>query len=846
MNGNVSVEGAERDLRWMHTAGIGGVQLFEGALDTPRIIDPPALWGNPTWQSAIRRSATVAQSLGMDLAVASSPGWSATGAPFVQPADAMKKLVWSQGMAVGGKPVGRIAAPPTTPGPFQDVAAASSATRSWYADIAVLAFPAQDDELPAPTVRSGDGSVVQSGILHDARFAQGIEVPIGADGTAALYFDFGRRVPLGGLTVGLPARSGFGAPPPPVAILSVSDDGQTYRDVATLTPNPAQARAAGLGSLQARYAQLRIVMERGGGPPTPPGVVPLPVGPAPTSVTITEARFDAVPQVDRWIEKAGFATVPDYQAVATPADARGTLRSDAVVDVTRFLQPDGTLDWTPPPGKWTILRLGASLTGKTNGPAPAEATGLEIDKLDAATVERYADRYLDEYERAAGPGLVGRSGIRSLLSDSIEAGNQNWTPDMRAAFQRLRGYDPLRWFPALTGRIIDSAEATDRFLWDYRRTIADLLQDAHYGGLARAAHRRGMTYYAEALEDHRPQLGDDLAMRARADVPMGAFWWTDGPGRQRPTFVADLQGAASVANIYGKPIVGAESFTAFGRPWGFAPGDLKETADYAFALGVNRVMIHTSAHQPIENAAPGLALANLLGQYFTRNESWAGMARGWTDYLARCSWLLQQGRHAADFAWFIGEEAPVTALYGDKLFDGVPRGFGFDFVGPEGLADHLKPLPDGSLISTGGVRYRAVVVGSSSARMTLATVNRLRALVDGGATIVGTRPIASPSLADDPLAWRNAVDTVWPKDDKPVRTIGKGRVFARLRDLLAADNLRPDWETVASSAADLVVQHRLTADGDVWFLFNRGATAFRGDVSLRGSERRVSRWDAGE
>src|SRR4029450_9689709 len=142
--------------------------------------------------------------------------------------------------------------------------------------------------------------------------------------------------------------------------------------------------------------------------------------------------------------------------------------------------------------------------------------------------------------------------LDALLSDSIESGPQNWTGRIRERFAGLRGYDLLPWLPALAGYVVADAGSSDRFLFDYRRTVSDLLVSEYYATGAEMAHSRGLTYYAEALEDHRPQLGDDLAMRAQADVPMGAMWLFDSGSEQpQPTYLADLKGASSVAHVYG-------------------------------------------------------------------------------------------------------------------------------------------------------------------------------------------------------------------------------------------------------------------------------------------------------
>jgi hypothetical protein len=402
---------------------------------------------------------------------------------------------------------------------------------------------------------------------------------------------------------------------------------------------------------------------------------------------------------------------------------------------------------------------------------------------------------------------------------------------MVAAFRRLRGYDPLPWLPTLTGTVIGDAARSDKFLHDFRQTVSDLLTQAHYATLARSAHARGMTYYAEALEDHRPQLGDDLAMRAQADVPMGAMWWAAAGTPPRTTLIADLQGAASVASIYGKPIVAAESLTSFGHPFALAPRDLKSTIDLELALGVNRLIIHTSPHQPLDTA-PGIALSPWLGQNFSRLETWAEMAGGLTDYIARSSYLMQQGRHAADIAYFIGEDTPVTALYGDRPFSDLPDGYAFDFVGPDGLAKALSTQADGTLRSLGGVGYRILVLGGTSQQLTLATLERLDALAAAGAMIVGTRPTASPSLSDDPDAWQRTVDRLWSRPT--VRT--------DLAGALAVQKMTPDWS--GPRRDQVAVRHRTMPGADIWFVSNRTGRPLSFDLSLRITGHQPERWDA--
>ncbi len=261
---------------------------------------------------------------------------------------------------------------------------------------------------------------------------------------------------------------------------------------------------------------------------------------------------------------------------------------DGVIDLTAKLQKDGTLDWTPPPGRWTVLRMGYSLTGITNHPASPEATGPEVDKLNAGYVKDYFTHYLDQYKDATG-GMMGKRGLQYVINDSWEAGTENWTDDMIPEFVKRRGYDPRPWMPVLTGRIVGSAADSDRFLWDFRRTLAELVAENHYGTLSAELHARGMGQYGESHESGRATIGDGMEMKRYDDVPMAAMW-TQRPGVNEDLYGADadIRESASVAHIWGQNLVAAESMTAASNPWGWSPNTLKPTADKELAEGLNR------------------------------------------------------------------------------------------------------------------------------------------------------------------------------------------------------------------------------------------------------------------
>ena len=630
--------------------------------------------------------------------------------------------------------------------------------------------PAHDALTPASVHASAP--IADWSCLVDGSFGSSLALPRDPDAESTAWVEqvFAEPVTVRSVVIGMPGPRGFGAAPPPIATLQAGDDGVAYRDVVTLDATSVPARSASFAPVTAR--RFRLVLSGAAAaqalPPMADGVRIPPVLRRSDAFLVSEFALRSSSRVHSAEVKAGFGVVPDYYAVETdPRADAGAIAPDAVLDLTEHVA-DSMLHWHAPAGRWRVLRLGASLTGQTNGPAPADSTGLEVDKLDSERVAAYLETHLARFGDPSRPDALSRFG--ALLSDSIEAGPQNWTDRILEHFVALRGYDPLRRLPALAGYLIGDADESDRFLFDYRRTLAELLSREYYGTLAVQARRRGMTSYAEALEDGRPQLGDDLAMRSHADVPMGAMWTFDPETGPRPTYVADLKGAASVAHVYGRAWTGSEAFTSFGDPWVWSPQSLKHIADLQLCLGVTRFCIHTSAHQPVAAPPPGIALAPFLGQAFTVNETWAGMARPWIDYLARCSAMLSAGRPAVDFAVFIGEEAPVTALFDDALDTAVPAGFDFDYVGADALAEILH-VADGRIQSV-GADYRLLLLGGSSRRMTVAALTRIEELLDAGATVVGRRPESSPSLADDLEVFGGLCDRIW----------GAGRTAGRVVD----------------------------------------------------------------
>jgi len=247
-----------------------------------------------------------------------------------------------------------------------------------------------------------------------------------------------------------------------------------------------------------------------------------------------------------------------------------------------------------------VLRIGHTSTGHTNATGGG-GKGLECDKFDPRVVSLQFDHWFGEAIRRAGPDLAGRV-LTIFHVDSWECGSQNWSPVFREEFRRRRGYDLLRWLPAMAGVPLGSADSSERFLYDVRQTIAELIHDNFYVTLAQLAHAKGCQFSAESVAP--TMTSDGMLHYQAADIPMGEFWLRS-PTHDKPN---DMLDAISGAHVYGKSLIQAEAFTELRLAWDEYPGMLKPLQDRNYALGINRMVFHVFTHNPWMDRKPGMTL----------------------------------------------------------------------------------------------------------------------------------------------------------------------------------------------------------------------------------------------
>ena len=864
MNGNISKEGIKLDLDWMHRAGLAGFQNFDAALQTPQVVDHRLVYMTPEWKDAFKYAITVGDQYGMEMAIAGSPGWSESGGPWVPGSEGMKKYVWSETAVEGGKRFsGVLKHPPSRTGAFQNIGIQDdlgsnnqSKIPEFYADAAVIAYKKAASDVSVESLNAkitSNGGSFDPAVLSDGDLDKTTQVPIPTVGEISwIQYEFPQPVSIRSITFVMKGISWIQALVAqlsnPEMNLEASDDGQTYRLVTKLEGSEAPEHTISFAPVTAKY--FRVTFKRTPPPPVPDWAAGIDASsfgiqlpPKPTNYEVAELVLHPGARVDHFEDKAAFVPAPDLYHFATPSvGAEDAIAKSDVVDLTSKMGSDGQLDWTPPPGNWVIVRLGYSLLGITNHPATPEATGLEVDKLDHRYVKNYFEKYLESYKETVGPDLMGKKGIQYVINDSWEAGSQNWTDNMIAQFKKLRGYDPTPWLPVLTGQVVESAEASDRFLWDFRKTIGDLIANEHYAQLEDTLHEWHMGHYGESHESGRAFVADGMEVKKFSEVPMSAMWTqTPGVNKVQYGYNADDRESASVSHIYGQNLAAAESMTAAAAPWGWSPSTLKPTADQEFLNGINRFVIHESAHQPLVGKAPGMTLGP-FGQWFNRNETWADQANVWIDYLARTSFLLQQGMFGADLVYFYGEDSNLTAIF-DKASPNVPAGYGFDYVNADALIHELNVV-NGRLETKGGMSYRLLGLDPYSQHMSLPVLRAIHKLVEDGASVAGPKPNDDPSLADDHAEFQK-LDNELFGDGTGVHKVGKGTVYAgqNIGDVFRTMNVAPDFDyTKPESDTSLEFVHRRLADGDLYFVDNRGDNGHNVVATFRVSGKEPELW----
>ena len=789
--GNISKEGVIGDLESMKAAGINRAFIANIGLQPHEVPTGDVRFLSDEWWEILHAALKKATELDIEIGIFNSAGWSQAGGAWVKPEQSMRRLASVRACLSGGQTV-RLPLPKPSPD-FQDVK--------------VLAYP---------SLRTQEMTLRQA---SEVRFTQS---------DASLDFRTDTAVTLRSLR----------CHPLPVpilaqAVLSVKRD-NGYEKVKSFRIDRRRDRLdVGFDP----YAPVSVSF-----PATTGKEFRLEFTGLNPGCGFREITLSSLPVVENFEEKT-FAKMfqeplpywKEYQWAeqAEVDDASLLVHAGRVTDISGYLQGD-TLLWEVPPGEWEIVRTGMLPTYVTNFPAlEGDGLGLEVDKMSKTHLQAHFDAFIGEIYRRI--PAEDRKTWKVVVADSYEVGGQNFTDDFLASFERAYGYSAVPFLPVFDGTVVENQDASDRFLWDMRKLVAEQLSYNHVGELTRLSHQHGLTTWLENY-GHWGFMGEFLQYGGQADEVAGEFWSEGDLGN------VENRAASSCAHIYGKRKVSSESFTCGGKAYSRYPRVMKQRGDLFFSEGINNSLLHVYISQKPEYKRPGLN--TWYGNEFNRNNTWYSHLDLFTDYLKRCNFMLQQGLNVADVCYFIGEDTPkMTGITQPAL----PKGYQFDYINAEVILRDMT-VKDGMLTLPHGTSYRMLVLPELKT-MRPGLLAKIKQLVADGGVILGPRPERSPSYENYPHAdehVRDMAGQLWGDVDG-VQTrsarFGKGLVLngMDMAEALATVHCLPD----CALGADLPVVycHRRLPDADIYFLANQSSEKVAFSPVFRVSGRQPELWN---
>ena len=827
MNGNISKEGITADLEAMAKAGVGGVQAFNISI----MSQGPVGYASDEWFEITNHAIREAERLGIEFDLHNCPGWSSTGGFWITPEQAGKQITWSQAYVKGGNKVDMV-----LPQPRKELGS--------YWDEVVIAYPTPKNDaiietfLAKATVDGKETAVsdISMNSHKEIRFDKEVVLEFSQPVTARTLNGFIKNdLPPVSENDLRQIQQGFSSKPTGVApTLSFSMDGKTWSTPQNISILMEAVSYLEFPETEFRYARIE----------------------AKQTVILEGLQFSGAPMNTNFLRNANYEMKAGgaggfggpfgrNQAPAAPKEIPAEYAIDPadVLDISEYMNEEGHLLWDAPAGDWTIIRMGYIPIDRHTKMGSTIGDGLEIDKYSREALKFHWDflfpRLLPALESAADNVKAG------MLIDSYEVGNLNWTPLMRKEFRSRRGYDMTGYLPALIGKYVVSEDITERFMWDFRRTCADMFADNYLGYMSDLCHEHGILLYNEP---YNSSVFDEMQAGTRADIPMGEFWVRTHQDRTK------VKMAGAIAHVNGKridgnQIVGAESYTGWQPDAAYQnfPYSLKAQGDDAWSVGLNRFIFHRFAHQPNTHANPGMSMGN-IGFHFDRNNTWFEMGSKWLEYVARAQYMLQQGNIVADALYLVSENVPGSSSR--AWTPDLPFGYFGDALNAEMLLNAVKVDGD-ALVTKDGVRYRMLILQDEPAgkSMTIGVLRKIDEYVTAGGAVCGHAPVRTPNLssAEEQKEFDSLVDKLWGGiPEGGMKKVGKGRVFSTIDTGWALEQLDilPDVEYSFEEDAPVNFIHRVHEGADIYFLANHRRTPESIVATFRVDGKRPELWNA--
>ncbi len=819
MEGSISKVGITKDLESMHSNGIVQATILNVGLFDGKTFDVPKVaFNSKEWHSMFAWALKEANRLNIKIGAHNCDGWNSSGGPWIKPAQSMKTISWSKTVLTGNRLVDEKIAKPF----FRE---------NFYEDIAVLAIPftktVSNFKRASPVFK-----------LNDSIFLNGLSDGSGTGGPVLKWGDtltIELSQPIAVNRIALQAYKSFTWQDVTLIkskfSLYYSNDGINYEWLDSIPLNGVNKQfEIPIKPITAKYFKLAFAEPPWTDPWYPIALAELELlSDHEKTFLNTSLPFLLEKSVDSRVSSTSLYNIHDTVSVEN-------IPLNKIIDITHQLDEHGVLHWKAPAGDWQIFRIGYTTTAYKNTPATKEGEGLECDKLDSNAVNFHFSQFPQKLINTAGK-YVGNT-FKFLLIDSWECAFQNWTKNFAQEFQQRMGYSLVSFLPVLCGVTIENTATSEAFLYDYRKTIAALIEENYYQFFAKLCKKNKLEMHAEVIYGNAgyPPL-DVLKSNKYADMPMFEFWTGANANTGFMEYKAQqnqqLDFPASAALFYRKKVLGAEAYTSMAN-YSESPWDLKPYGDRAYTTGINQLILHSYTHQPSERF-PGMTLGP-YGSHFNRHIPWFAYLSSWNEYHARIQLMLQQGQMQADILHFVGDQFPQFVF--SSAATNLPTGYQMHICNADILKNKLK-VKAGKLVFD-QVKFSVLTLPENSS-MELATLQNIAALVKQGAVVYGEKPIGTLSMKaikTDARAFNQLVTELWGAIDGKTITensFGKGKICwgMPLPQLLKQLNIQPDFTSNLSDSAEFLYTHRVLKQSDIFFVFNQTNQALQRVVTFK-------------
>ena len=852
LNGNVTKESITRDLEQMQAKGFGGALICDAngaAQDGNAPVPHGPTFFTPAWRELYKHTLHEADRLGLTLGLNIQSGWN-LGGPLVTKDDAAKKYVWSEAKISGGTNlVVKLPSPPARENYYRDSVVLAYRLKTSPENAATISASSSQAEYP-PTL-AADGDAATFWVSANTQAGQGPtrEKPE--------WLQFNLQPPTAVSELTIQGRLNYG---PRDCELQVSSDDKNFRTIKSFSVSDGAEKTVKFDAVTARA--VRVLFLDAFDPNHPDSA---------RNVQVSEIKLPGVmmgtagghPPLKNWKQKALQESLQPFSAPdssplfaeipATPGEQDAD--TSGVVDLTKNLSPDGTLRWAAPPGEWQILRFGYTIGDHAYVSTSSDGWGgFAIDVYSATAFQHYWDRIVEPLIADAGP-LAGKT-LKYLHTDSWEVELANWTPTLRAEFQKRHGYDMTPWLPVLAGRIVNSREASDRFLFDYRKTLGDLAIDGHYRLFRDNAHKHRLLIHPESGGPHAVPI-DAQRCLGWDDAPMSEFWawsWTHRIGDPNRFFVKQ---PASAAHTYGHKLVLAEGFTTIGPHWQSRIwNNLKPSFDKALCEGLNLLVWHAFVCSPASEGVPGQQY--FAGTHLNPNVTWWDKSAPFFSYINRCQWMLQQGHFTAEVLYYYGDHVPNFAQLKASDPAHILPGYDYDVITAEALIERAT-VKAGKIYLPDGINYRVLVLPDRN-EISLRVLEKIKELVAAGATVIGPKPVRGETLGNEASTDAEVAklaDELWGGSSRRAEAqtsavenhYGQGRIITgkTAREVLLADGVPPDCEFLSTNnhqlSTDLDYIHRTAGGTEIYFVMNRSTNTVDLNCAFRVGGKAPELWN---